>query len=135
MSIFIENALTYHMCSGEGPVVSVGDFTGDGLADLVVPGPKNEATNLYVQNSEGTFTLFDQDIFNKQARAEHTESLAFDADNDGDLDLYLASGSVELSPFSDYLYDRLFFNKGDKALLKCLNKSFLLKEFELIQGS
>jgi hypothetical protein len=79
----------------------------------VVPGPKNEATNLYVQNSEGTFTLFDQDIFNKQARAEHTESLAFDADNDGDLDLYLASGSVELSPFSDYLYDRLFFNKGD----------------------
>ena len=110
---FHRERLTYHMCSGEGPVVSVGDFTGDGLADLVVPGPKNEATNLYVQNSEGTFTLFDQDIFNKQARAEHTESLAFDADNDGDLDLYLASGSVELSPFSDFLYDRLFFNKGD----------------------
>ena len=110
---FHRERLTYHMCSGEGHVVSVGDFTGDGLADLVVPGPKNEATNLYVQNSEGTFTLFDQDIFNKQARAEHTESLAFDADNDGDLDLYLASGSVELSPFSDYLYDRLFFNKGD----------------------
>lgn len=110
---FHRERLTYHMCSGEGPVVSVGDFTGDGLADLVVPGPKNETTNLYVQNSEGTFTLFDQDIFNKQARAEHTESLAFDADNDGDLDLYLASGSVELSPFSDFLYDRLFFNKGD----------------------
>jgi hypothetical protein len=114
---FHRERLTYHMCSGEGPKVSVGDFTGDGLQDLIIPGPKNESTSLYVQNSEGKFTLSEQEVFNKQARAEHTESLAFDADNDGDLDLYLASGSVELSPFSDFLYDRLFFNNGDGTFI------------------
>ncbi len=110
---FHRERLTYHMCSGEGPKVSVGDFTGDGLPDLIIPGPKNESSALYVQNSAGKFTLSKQEVFDMQARAEHTESLAFDADNDGDLDLYLASGSVELSPFSDFLYDRLFFNTGD----------------------
>jgi len=110
---FHRERLTYHMCSGEGPVGSVGDLNGDGLKDLVIPGPKNEPTTFLIQNPKGGFTTLIEESFQKQARAEHTESLLFDADNDGDLDLYLASGSVELSPFSDFLYDRLFLNKGD----------------------
>ena len=43
---------------------------------------------------------------------ENSEIIPFDADNDGDLDLYYSSGSVEHSRYSQTLYDRLLLNNG-----------------------
>ena len=108
---FHRERLMYHMCSNEGPEVAQGDINGDGREDIIIPGPKNQPSTVYLNLKEGMLPLLQKDI-NKIARAEHTESLLFDADQDGDLDLYLASGSIEMSPYSDYLYDRLFFNDG-----------------------
>ena len=108
---FHRERLMYHMCSNEGPEVAQGDINGDGREDIIIPGPKNQPSRVYLNSKEGMLPLLQKDI-NKIARAEHTESLLFDADQDGDLDLYLASGSIEMSPYSDYLYDRLFFNDG-----------------------
>ena len=45
-------------------------------------------------------------------KIENSEILPFDADNDGDLDLYFSSGSVEHSVYSQTLYDRLLLNNG-----------------------
>lgn len=108
---FHRERLMYHMCSNEGPVVALGDINGDGKKDIVAPGAKNQPTQVFLNTNKAMVPLKQHD-FEKTARAEHTKTLLFDADQDGDLDLYLTSGSVELSAFSDFLFDRLFFNDG-----------------------
>ncbi len=52
-------------------------------------------------------------LFEKYRELENSEILLFDADNDKDLDFYLASGGVEISRYSELLFDRLFLNDGN----------------------
>ena len=42
-------------------------------------------------------------IFEDLKNVENSEILPFDADNDGDLDLYYSSGSVALNIFPDFI--------------------------------
>jgi hypothetical protein len=51
-------------------------------------------------------------FFNPFIESEQIKCELFDADNDNDLDIYLASGGVEVSEFSESLYDQLFINDG-----------------------
>ncbi|MGA1030455.1 MAG: VCBS repeat-containing protein [Flavobacteriaceae bacterium] len=129
---FHRERLMYHMCSTEGPVTAQGDINGDGREDLIIPGPKNQATQIFLNSERGMLPLHQSDL-EKEARAEHTETLLFDADQDGDLDLYLASGSIELSAFSDFLYDRLYFNDG-KGNFSMSSQKFPSAEFPISTG-
>ena len=105
--------LNYHMMSTRGPIVGSGDLTGDGIPDLVVPGPKGMATKVLKGNDDGKFTEMPADTyFEMQKEAEHIKCHLFDADTDGDLDIYMASGGVELTEFSEYLYDEVLINDG-----------------------
>ena len=108
---FHRERLTYHMCSNEGPVTAVGDIDQDGDNDFVVPGAKGFPTQLLIQTEEGLQTITPE-VFKAVKGSENTESLLFDADNDGDLDVYLASGGVEVTPYSEMIFDRIFFNNG-----------------------
>ena len=110
---FNRERLIYHMCSNEGPNLTLNDINSDGKNDLLIPGSKGQLSVIYLSTEKG-FTLDNRnnDTFKKYLNSENTKSIFFDADNDGDLDLYLASGGSELSPYSELLYDTLLFNDG-----------------------
>jgi hypothetical protein len=109
---FNREALNYHMLSTLGPRTAQGDINGDKIEDLIIPGPKGEVTSVYFGSIEGNYTLHATNAFVSTKDAEQTVLDLFDADGDGDLDLYAGSGGVELTEYSDLLYDELYLNDG-----------------------
>ncbi|MEO0723518.1 MAG: VCBS repeat-containing protein [Bacteroidota bacterium] len=107
---FNRERLVYHAHSTEGPRVATGDVNGDGTTDMIIPGPKGAPCTLHLGTGNGGFSV--QVLDNISKDPEHVAAHLFDADADGDLDLYLASGGVEITGFSGLYQDQLFFNDG-----------------------
>ncbi|MDN3493534.1 VCBS repeat-containing protein [Winogradskyella bathintestinalis] len=91
-----------------GPAIAVGDVDGDQRDDFFISGSYNFTGKLYKQNSTGTF---DTIPFLIDENHEDLGALFFDADNDGDNDLYVVSGGSELFE-EGYYQDRLYLNDG-----------------------
>ena len=111
---FNKERLIFSMRSNEGPHHAMGDINGDGLDDIILPGSKSFPTEIYLQSENHKFSkqTINKDFLSIK-ESEHTKAMLFDADGDDDRDLYLASGGVELTPFSPYMYDHLFINDGN----------------------
>ncbi len=109
---FRREKLIYQMLSTEGPRISIGDVNGDGLEDLFVGGARGQSGHLLIQQRNQSFVSSNEKLFDIYKDSEDTDCALFDADGDGDLDLYVASGGNELSSSSAALADRLFLNNG-----------------------
>jgi enediyne biosynthesis protein E4 len=96
-----------------GPGLAVGDANGDGLDDLFVGGASQQSGVFFYQQPNGTFkkSWLEPDTL-RAKRAEDTGVLLFDADSDGDQDLYCASGSSEFGPNAWLYQDRFYRNRG-----------------------
>jgi hypothetical protein len=115
---FEREKLIYHMMSTEGPRMCTGDVNGDQLDDIYVCGAKGQAGELLVQQMNGTFISVEKELFEQDKISEEVDCSFFDADNDGDLDLYVACGGNEFPESSSALSDRLYFNNGKGHFVK-----------------
>ena len=79
--------------------------------DLFVGGSSFEPGRLY-ENRNGIFKILKQEVFADHSKREDLGCLFFDADSDGDEDLYVVSGGVEDSGVDAY-QDRLYLNDGE----------------------
>ena len=64
------------------------------------------------QGQDGSFKNSNDDLWLKHRILEDTEALFFDADNDGDQDLYVMSGGNEFANRQSPYQDRLYINNG-----------------------
>jgi hypothetical protein len=98
--------------SQQGPAFAVADVNNDGLEDVFLGGSSNQSAELYIQNIEGVFNIQTQTAFGVDKIYEDNGAYFFDADGDGDQDLYVASGGYELKENDILLQDRLYINDG-----------------------
>ena len=115
---FERERLMPRMVSTEGPLVTVGDVNGDGLDDFFIGGAKGQASALYVQRPNGTFSSTSQQLFAQDQIAEDLGAAFFDADGNGTLDLYVASGGTEYSAQAPAFEDRLYLGNGRGAFTR-----------------
>ena len=101
-----------HRLSREGPALAVADVNGDGLDDVYLGGAKWQAGRLLVQQLDGSFRATNERVFAADSLHEDTDATFFDADGDGDQDLYVATGGNEFWGEEEALRDKLYRNDG-----------------------
>ena len=109
---FNQEPLLPHKLSYQGPKLATGDMNGDGLEDFFMGGSYHHSGQIFIQQPNGKFSVKPL-IQNELEKDEEDIGVAlFDIENDGDLDLYLVSGSNEYFDNSPYYQDRLYINDG-----------------------
>ena len=96
--------------SCQGPVAAIGDVNGDNQDDVILGSSANQSPIVLVQNG-GKFNI-DQQSFVGEENYEESGVALFDLEGDGDLDVYMASGSNEWKQGSSNYRDRLYINDG-----------------------
>lgn len=101
-----------HMLSHQGPGLSVGDVNGDGLEDFFMGAAAGFQGNFFLQQKNGGFI---QRSLPENNLADNLGALLFDADGDGDADLYVVSGGVSAQKNGNPVYQHLFYRNDGKG--------------------
>ena len=95
-----------------GPGLAWGDVDGDGDDDLYVGGAIGFPGTLRVNRGDGAYEALESAAWREHEQREDMAPLFFDADGDGDVDLYVVSGGFEHDQGDTLLQDRLYLNDG-----------------------
>ncbi|CDF80349.1 ASPIC/UnbV domain-containing protein [Formosa agariphila KMM 3901] len=112
---FNKQLLLPHKLSQTGPAAAVADLNNDGLDDMYIGGGHNQAGQLLIAQTNGEFSAVPISAFITDKAFEDISACFFDADSDGDLDLYIVSGSYEFDIDDALLQNRLYINNGKNS--------------------
>lgn len=110
---FKQQPLLPNKLSQLGPGMAWGDADGDGDEDLYLCGAAGMRGQLLINAGDGKFEPSEAWSFDIAEDCEEMGAIFFDADSDGDNDLYVVSGGVEHRLGSDAYRDRLYLNDGN----------------------
>ncbi len=127
---FKEQPLMPAMISYNTPRVAKADINKDGLEDIFICGGLGYSGQLFIQQNDGSFIADVQSDFDQDNLSEDIDAVFFDADNDGDQDLYVVSGGYNYNQGEKELQDRLYINNNGKFV-----KSFQALPAEGLSGS
>ncbi len=113
---FKREILLPHKLSQNGPGMAVADVNVDGMDDLYIGGAIGQEGVLYLQSSTGDFVAMNGP-WGKHAEQEDMAALFFDADGDGDEDLYVVSGGSYYHINDPKYKDRLYLNQGNASFM------------------
>lgn len=94
-----------------GPMMAVADVNGDGLDDVFTGNAFDQPAMLSLQTKDGRFTPASVETWEKSKLYEDHGALFFDADRDGDQDLFVVSGGAEGADERAWQH-RLYINDG-----------------------
>jgi enediyne biosynthesis protein E4 len=100
------------MYSYQGPRITKGDVNNDGLEDIFVGSGKGSPSEIFVQQTNGTFIKKEQAVFKQDELCTDTDAVFLDIERDGDLDLIVSSGGYEYLPNDLMLQNRVYINDG-----------------------
>ncbi|WP_434084137.1 VCBS repeat-containing protein [Fodinibius sediminis] len=110
---FSHQPLLYHSKSTEGPPLCTGDVNEDGQQDFFAGGAKGQPGTLFLQEGTTGFTTASSKVFAAASASEDVDCAFFDADGNGTLDLYVASGGGASTTGDPAFSDRLYLNNGE----------------------
>lgn len=97
-----------HLLCKDGPTIAIADVDGNGLDDIFIGADVGQARVVYFQKTPTNF----EPLVQGANDLEDTGTLFFDADKDGDKDLYVVSGGSRYPDGSLGYQDRLYLNDG-----------------------
>ncbi|MEQ9286867.1 MAG: VCBS repeat-containing protein [Cyclobacteriaceae bacterium] len=106
---YLVEPLLPHKNSELGPGLVVGDVNNDGLEDFYIGNARNRKGGLFLQAQDRTFKE-EPGIWSTDSTYEDTGAVFFDADGDGDLDLYVVSGGNRIGVKKSEYQDRIYIN-------------------------
>lgn len=102
-----------HKLTQNGPCLAVGDLNGDSFEDIIIGSSEKFSPLILFQDRDGGFSQKPLFTEPKEMQFEEEGIALFDIDNDGDLDMYLVSGSNQFKKGSANYRDRCYINDGN----------------------